>query len=192
MDRDYHLYRYFKIGTDPFKTISDLCDDEIILFMRQNFPGHEWFHAHPEKRIANRREIETWLFDNFVLAGGEPKTRHPCYFTLGKSAFLRERGSYDAEIEIPLGLFSSKNVSFTYPDSFFSSWLGRNKDDELYNQELNGRIFTIDEVLDLLSKNKIPEDGQMDTAYGYQFEFYIEAQVWDWDVLSDYVKSRKN
>jgi hypothetical protein len=191
MNRDHYLYRYFKVGTNPFKTISDLCDDEIILFMRQNFPGHEWFHAYPEKRIANRREIETWLFDKFVLAGGEPKTNHPCYFTLGKSVFLKERGSYDAEMEIPLGLFSPKNISFTYPDSFFSVWLGRNKDHELYNQELNGRVFTIEEVLNLVTGNKIPQNVQMDTAFGYQFEFYIEAQVWDWDILSNYVNSRE-
>jgi hypothetical protein len=159
--------------------------------MRQNFPGHEWFHTYPEKRIANRREIETWLFDKFVLAGGEPKTNHPCYLTLGKSAFLRERGSYDAEIEIPLGLFSPQNISFTYPDSFFSVWLSRNKDHELYNQELNGRIFTIEEVLNLVTENTIPQNVQMDTAYGYQFEFYIEAQVWDWDILSNYINSRE-
>jgi hypothetical protein len=89
MNREHYLYRYFKSGTNPFKSISDLCDDEIILFMRQNFPGHEWFHAHPEKRIANRRQIERWLFDKFIVAGGEPKTNHPCYFTLGKSAFLK-------------------------------------------------------------------------------------------------------
>jgi hypothetical protein len=75
------------------------------------------------------------------------------------------------------------NNSFTYPDSFFFVWLSRNKDHELYNQELNGRIFTIEEVLNLVTENKIPQNVQMDTAYGYKFEFYIEAQVWDWDIL---------
>jgi hypothetical protein len=119
MKIDHYLYRYFKVGTNPFKTISDLCDDEIILFMRQNFPGHEWFHAHPEKRIATRREIEMWLFDKFVIARGERKTNHPCYFTLGKSAFLRERGSYDAEIEIPLGLFPPKTSASRIRTVFF-------------------------------------------------------------------------
>jgi hypothetical protein len=29
----------------------------------------------------------------------------------------------------------------------------------------------------------------MDTAYGYKFEFYIEAQVWDWDILNKYAAS---
>jgi hypothetical protein len=31
----------------------------------------------------------------------------------------------------------------------------------------------------------------MDTAYGYRFEFYIEAQVWDWDILNNYVSRRE-
>lgn len=101
--------------------------------------------------------------------------------------FLREGGSFDAEIEIPLDLFSSKNISFTYPDSFFSEWLSRNKDHELYDNELNGKIFTMDEVFDLLTQNKIPEGAQMDTSYGYKFDFYIEAQVWDYDILNNYM-----
>ena len=190
MKSDHYLYRYFKVGTNPFTSISDLADDEIILFMRQNFPNHEWFHADPEKRIATRREIEARLFDKFVVAGGEPKTNHPCYFTFGKSAFLSECGSFDAEIEIPLRLFSPENISFTYPDSFFSAWLSRNKDHKLYNHELNGKIFTIAEVLNLLTENKIPQNVQIDTAYGYKFEFYIEAQIWDYDILNNYMAFR--
>jgi hypothetical protein len=189
MKADHFIYRYFKLGTNPFKSISDLCDAEIVLFMKENFPNHSWFHANPEKRIKTRRKIEKWLFDEFVLSGGDPKTNHPCYFTLGKSAFLRESGSFDTEIKIPLRLFSSKNISFTYPDSFFSEWLSRNKDHKLYNCELNGRIFTINEALNLLTQNKIPQNVQMDDAY-YKFEFYIEAQVWDYDILNIYMTGR--
>jgi hypothetical protein len=187
MAAEHCIYRYFKLGTDPFKTISDLGDADIVLFMKENFPDHAWFHADPEERIRRRRIIEKWLFDEFVLSGGEPKTNHPCYFTLGKSAFLKESGSFDAEIEVPLRLFSSKSISFTYPDSFFSDWLGRNKDHELYNNELNGKIFTIDEVLALLAQNKFPQNAQMDTAYGYKFDFYIEAQVWDYEILDNHL-----
>jgi hypothetical protein len=190
MKADHFIHRYFKLGTNPFKSISDLCDDEIILFMKENFPNHAWFHADPEERIKRRRRIEKWLLDEFVLSGGDPKTTNPCYFTLGKSTFLRDAGSFDAEIEIPLGLFSSKNISFTYPDSFFSEWLGRNKEHNLFNNELNGKIFTIDEVLNLLTQNKIPQNAQMDTSYGYKFEFYIEAQVWDYDILNNYMAGR--
>jgi hypothetical protein len=86
-------------------------------------------------------------------------------------------------------LFSPQNISFTYPDSFFSEWLGRNREHELYNSELNGKIFTIDEILALLAQDKIPQNVQMDTAY-YKFDFYIEAQVWDYDILNNFITGR--
>lgn len=184
MTAEHFLHRYYKLGTNPFKSISELSDDDKIQFMKENFPDHGWFHANPEKRISTRRTVENWLFDAFVRSGGEPKTHHPCYFTLGKSAFLRDEGFYDAEIQIPLHLFSSKNVNFTYPDSFFSHWLNHNRDHKCYNGELNGKLFTIDEILSLLNENKIPAHVRMD-AY-YEFEFYIEAQVWDYDIFRHY------
>jgi hypothetical protein len=185
MTANHFIYRYFKLGTHPFKSISDLGDDEIILFMSENFPDHSWFHTDPEKRIKKRREVEKWLFDEFVLSGGDPKTIHPCYFTLGKSPFLKESGFFDSEIEVPLRLFSPKNISFTYPDSFFSDWLGRNEDHKLYTRELNGKLFTLDQILDLVSQNEIPQNVRMDDSF-YPFEFYIEAQVWDYDILKRY------
>ena len=48
--------------------------------------------------------------------------------------------SQSSELKIPLKLFSTKNISFTYPDSFFSEWLAQNKEHELYNSELNGKL----------------------------------------------------
>ncbi|MCP4130816.1 MAG: hypothetical protein GY754_07525 [bacterium] len=158
--------------------------------MEEHFPNHRWFHANPEERIRNRKINEKWLYEKFLFAGGEPKTNYPCYFTLGKSLFLKNFESFDgksAEVKIPLDLFSSKNISFTYPDSFFSKWLSENKDHELYNSELNGKIFMLDEILNLLSQNKIPKNVYMDTP-NYKYHFYIESQVWDYDILEQYKK----
>ena len=56
-----------------------------------------------------------------------------------------------------------------------------------YNNELNGKVFTLDEILSLLNQNKIPKKIQMDTQY-YKYDFYIEAQVWETDQLYDYCK----
>ena len=186
MKTDLFIYRYFKPGIDPLKTISDLPDDEIVAFMKKNFPDHKWFHADPKKRISTRRRVEKWLHEKFTASGGEPKTKHPCYFTLGECSFLKERYGFDkphAELKIPLTSFSSGNISFTYPDSFFSEHLHENKDHPLYNEELNGKVFTLDEVLNLLAQNKIPRNTEMDTSFGYKYPFYIEAQVWDYGIL---------
>src|SRR5690349_12570668 len=130
MDQSLYLHRYYKEGLSPFRSISDFSDLEIVHFMQEQFPDHSWFHADPERRIANRRKIETWLYDEFLSLGGKPQTRHPCYFTLDESPFLKEFGYFEGaprEVKIPLSTFSSSNISFTYPDSFFSVWLSRNK-----------------------------------------------------------------
>jgi len=185
MIQELFLHKYYKEGLNPFRSMSDLTDDEIVCFMTAHFPGHSWFHADPKERIERRRKIESWLHHEFVLLGGRPQTEHPCYFTLNESPFLKEYGYYEGTprvIKIPLSVFSSKNVSFTYPDSFFSDWLRRNQRHPLYNRELNGKVFSMDELLVLLEAKAIPENVYMKTQSG-EFHFYIEAQVWDRDLL---------
>lgn len=145
MNRTLHLHRYYKEGLNPFRSTSNLNDNGIIDFMETHFPAHSWFHADPRNRIARRRKIESWLHHEFLLLGGKPKTEHPCYFTLNESPFLKEFGYYEGtpkEVKIPLSIFSSTNISFTYPDGFFSEWLSRNQHHALYNNQLNGRVFS--------------------------------------------------
>ncbi|MFK5913969.1 MAG: hypothetical protein QM484_06310 [Woeseiaceae bacterium] len=185
-----YLYRYFKTGMNPFKSTSELADDEILVFMKENFPNHNWFHANPKQRIRNRRKVEKWLHEEFIKTGGDPKTEHPCYFTLGASSFLKNFESFDGEsieLKIPLNEFSSKHISFTYPDSFFSEWLSRNQSHPLFNKDLNGRVFTLDGLLELLRKDAIPIDQFMYTS-SYEYQFYIEAQVWNLEDLPNKYK----
>jgi len=85
-----------------------------------------------------------------------------------------------AKLKIPLDTFSSKNISFTYPDSFFSDW--RNKSHPLYDAELNGKVFSLEQILDLLRQHAIPEDVYMDSP-DCHFHFYVEAQVWDYHLF---------
>ena len=88
MNQTLYLYRYYKEGLNPFRSTSNLNDNEIIHFMEKHFPAHTWFHADPKKRIDTRRKIERWLHHKFLLLGGKPQTKHPCYFTLDESLFL--------------------------------------------------------------------------------------------------------
>lgn len=153
--------------------------------METHFPAHAWFHADPKERIHRRRKIERWLHQEFCLLGGKPQTRHPCYFTLEESPFLKQFGCYEGtpkQVKLPLSMFSSKNISFTYPDSFFSDWLSRNRDHALYNSELSGKVFSLEQMVRLQENNVIPKDVYMETP-DYPFHFYIEAQVWDYRLL---------
>ena len=170
---------------NPFKSISELPDSEIPAFMKHYFPNHRWFHADPEQRITNRRKVEKWLYKEFVKLGGKPETTYPCYFTLGASPFLNKFESFEGktlEIKIPLKIFSPKEISFTYPDSFFSAWLNENKNHPLFNKELSGRVFTIEKLNELTRQGAIPTDQSIDTKY-YKYQFYIEAQVWNYGKL---------
>ena len=185
MNQALYLHRYYKEGLNPFRSTSDLDDHEIIQFMEKHFPIHSWFHANPKKRIDTRRRIESWLHREFLLLGGKPQTQHPCYFTLDESPMLKEFGCYEGtprEVKIPLSAFSSRNISFTYPDSFFSEWLSCNKGHALYDNELNGKVFSLEEMLVLLKNKAIPNNVYMDTPL-YKFHFYVEAQVWDYCLL---------
>jgi hypothetical protein len=171
---------------DPFKSTSEMQDIEILDFMKKHFPNHSWFHSNPEQRIRNRRKVEKWLYAEFIESGGDPKTRYPCYFTLGPSSFLKNFESFagqSIEIKIPLSEFSSKNISFTYPDSFFSDWLKQNNNHPLYDEQLNGKVITLDEILKIVRQGKIPIDQSMWTSK-YEYPFYIEAQVWDYHLLA--------
>ena len=188
MDDPLYLHRYYKDGLQPFRSTSELSDHEILRFMETHFPEHTWFHADPLARIARRRKIESWMYREFVSLGGKPETEHPCYFTLNESPFLKEFAYYEGtprEIRIPLSAFSSTNVSFTYPDSFFSEWLDRHQSDPLYLRELNGKVLSLDEMLQLLRNKAIPENVYMNTPSG-GFQFYIEAQVWDYKLLDSF------
>jgi len=88
-----------------------------------------------------------------------------------------------AKLKIPLDTFSSKNISFTYPDSFFSDWLSRPTSHPLYNAELNSKVFPLEQILDLLRQHAIPEEVYMDSP-DCHFHFYVEAQVWDYHLLN--------
>jgi len=73
MQRELFLHRYYKQGLNPFRSISDLDEREIIEFMEKEFPAHTWFHADPTKRIERRRRIERWLHNDFLWMGASRK-----------------------------------------------------------------------------------------------------------------------
>jgi hypothetical protein len=74
MNQTLYLYRYYKEGLKPFRSTSNLNDNEIIHFMEEHFPAHTWFHADPKKRIDTRRKIERWLHHQFLWSAN--RVRH--------------------------------------------------------------------------------------------------------------------
>jgi hypothetical protein len=91
------------------------------------------------------------------------------------------------EIHIPLSVFTEHDVSFTYPDSMISLWFGRDKPVEYYLPEYHGKVFTISEILSIVEAKGMPEE-EWETNLPRDFAPYIEAQVWNHELLEKYKK----
>ena len=170
-----NLYYYYKQGMEQFRTVMELPEAELIVFMQTHFPEENIFHKDPLRYITKRRETESWLHTSFCQKGGVPLLSNPIYMTLGKSCYIESLGVYTEYIEVPLSLFEPESLSFTYTDSYVSRWLAEAAH-ECFNPLRHGRVFTLAEMLTLLS-----ETAYLDwrDSNQHRYDFFVEAQVWD-------------
>lgn len=181
------LTYYHKTGTEPFRTLSILSDDEMLAIMQAEFPEDQWFHKNPQQRIAERRTTEAWLRQTFIERGGQPTLTYPLYMVLGTSDYIEEytgfAGSFSA-ISVPLAEFDASTISFTYPDSVISKRL-MVKRHSLYNSAYHGKLFLLSEIFDLVSTYQITgQEWRQQPAR--KFDYFVKAQIWDDTPLSKY------
>jgi hypothetical protein len=178
-----YLTRYYERGTDPFRTLSALPDDDALRIMAglsSDTPFGERFKD-PARYLRLRRQTEQWVRDEFVARGGRPQAAYPIPMVLGTSPWLESWVPPEyapASLRIPLAAFDEGDVSFTYPDSMISLWFGRDRPADLYLPDLHGRVFTRSEILALVAARGLPEDG-WDSRLPPDLAPYIEAQVWN-------------
>ena len=72
--------------------------------------------------LEERRSAEKWLYSELVKKGKQPHLKSPLYFVLGEcDDFFKEGGFFSGaspeNLQLPLSLFDSNMISFTYPDS---------------------------------------------------------------------------
>jgi hypothetical protein len=182
---DFLTY-YYENGSVPFRCISELPDESAVHIMRELYRRHrgsvlyERF-SHPEDYLRERRETEKWVRSEFTAKGGRPAAEHPVSMVLGSSTWI-ERNAPDrrkhGEIQLPLALFSETDVSFTFPDSMVSRWLGAARPEEYFLPDFHGKVFTLGEIRKIVEALGLPEEKwgiplPPDTGP------YIEAQVWN-------------
>lgn len=175
-----------------------------------------WVHS---GYLRDRQRVEAWLHNEFISKGKKPHLGHPLYFVLGENDdFFCKNGFFSdkdpEKLQLPLELFSSDMISFTYPDSMTS--LNIVSPPPLDTYELrprdDGRIPTLEEIEDEMRKfgdfHRKPQHGQVFTLaeiedvvgkYGlpgmkwkedpkWRIDRYIEVQVWDdrpiWEFLA--------
>lgn len=188
-----YLTHYYQRDIGPFQSLSALPDEEALKIMEalcDDTPFGSRFKD-PARYLNNRKETERWVREGFIAKGGKPQESYPIPMVLGSSKWMvanapKQEGS--AEIRIPLAVVTEFDVSFTYPDSMISSWFGREKPAEYYQPDLHGRIFNLSEILSLVATKGLPEED-WGVKMPANLAPYIEAQIWNHDLLANYAKS---
>jgi hypothetical protein len=190
IDRLIHLY---KRGTEPFRTLSALREEESISIMKSLYQAGSIFWERFEDPIAYlrlRKQIEQSIREAFIAKGGMPREAHPIYMAFGRTRWMQT--SLDAvtlatttEIEVPISLFQECDVSFTYPDSMVSFLLAREKHPDYYLPDFHGIVFTLSEIRCIIESSGLPGE-KWGTNLPGSMPNYIESQVWNHAPLIEY------
>lgn len=189
---DFLIHAY-KIGTEPFRTLSELSDEEAVGIMRGLYMEGSIFWERfedPAGYLQFRRQVEEWLRSEFIAKGGKPRSAYPIYMILGRPVWIQTlldaaTRATTVEIEVPLSLFNEWDVSFTYPDSMVSFIENDQKNAESYLPEYHGKVFTLCEIRSIVEANGLPGD-RWGMKLSSDLPNYIEAQVWNHEPLMAY------
>src|SRR5512134_1724180 len=105
-----HLLHLYKRGTEPFRTLSALPEEEAISIMRSLYRAGSIFWERFEDPLAYlrlRKQIEESIRETFITKGGRPHEAHPIYMAWGRTKWMQN--GLDAatlatttEVEVPL------------------------------------------------------------------------------------------
>ena len=188
-----HLIHFYRIGTEPFQSLSALSDRDAVQIMKGYYVEGSvlWERfKDPGQYMRARRQIEHWLHQEFIAKGGAPQESYPIYMVLGRSKWLLTAAdpatlATTAEIQVPLSLFRECDISFTYPDSMISVPMANQKESECYLPDYHGKLFTLSEICSIVESNGLPGENWGTNLPSFMPNF-IEAQVWNQEALQEY------
>ena len=178
-----YLYHYFDKSIGPFVNLSDIPMDEanaILNTIKETKPDVQSAKRHPEY-MEDRYYYEEILRTEFAKKGGIISRKSPHYMVVEHSPWLSTWFVNSAYIKISLEEFNLKTVSFTYGDSHpvFSPRVNK-----MDGKEYRKRLYTYDEMLEVIKKYGLPQDWNNDGTYGP--ERYIEAHIWSDETIGKY------
>jgi len=169
------LCHYYEAAKGPFRSLSDLSVEEAEeILERIRREGLIFASKRPADYLTIRRELEARIRALFIQKGGRPRRATPYSMCLGACAWLLEWYQDGREIRVPLAAFDSLTVSFTYGDCFPAM---RYQDGKPYR----GQVYTMAELPEVIRLYGLPQEWNKDGKLGP--ERYIEAQVWDDELL---------
>ena len=195
---DYLIHFHGK-GSPPFRSLSLLPEKDALAIMSSLYREGSVFwerFQNPCGYLSERKKVEAALYDGFVAKGGTPRTRRPIYLVLGRPKWLERAGdpvtlATTEELVVPLDIIPRDVISFTYPDSMVSAFMVEEANPAYYEPEYHGKVFTLEEIGEILERRGMPGEGWT-TRMPAHLAHYIEAQVWDHQVLHDFAAQRRH
>ena len=181
--KEMYLYHYFDKRTGPFKSLTTVSKEEaqkVMEQIKQERPNSQCASRH-DKYVQYRHNCEAILRREFAAKGGIMETLTPHYMVVEHSPWLSTWFEQCDFLKIPVEEFDLRTVSFTYGDSMptFSDSVNDGK-------EYRKKLYTYDEILQVIDKYGLPQDWNDDGAHGP--ERYIEVHVWSDKTIKKYLK----
>jgi len=181
-----YLTRYYTANIDPFVSLNDYpfekANEIKLSHCRRNNIGG--YYAQNEY-LLHRKRVEEWIHSQLIEKGGNPKYDAPIYMALGESPKgefdIRQDIQKDAiELKIPVSYLDMSAVTFTYPDSLVKFTFDENGNRTNVQLSDEPTVYLYHELEAIIKKYHV---------YDEPYEHYIEAQVWDREMLYAFLSS---
>ncbi|NJK46984.1 hypothetical protein HC931_01080 [Candidatus Gracilibacteria bacterium] len=190
-----YITHYYDEGSDILKNICSYSDEVAKKFLSNLKESGKRTWLHPGY-LEERRKVEAWLYNEFVKKGKKPYLKNPLYFVLGENDdFFQKNGFFSnvnpVKLRLPLSLFTSDAISFTYPDSMPSLAIATETTERAkrYRKPIHGQVFTLEEIAEVVRKYGMPGDKWKTEEY-WRYDRFVEVQVWDDRPIKEFLNSK--
>ncbi|MFD0675225.1 hypothetical protein [Cohnella sp. GCM10027633] len=175
----FNLYHYFDRDKGPFKNLSKLTSEVAEEISNKiKIDGDTFASQRSKDYMYIRRELESKARAQFIAKGGKPQNIFPHYLTVEACEWIASWYRNPGVVVIPWGEFLEESISFTYGDLFPTM---RYEDSKPYRKQ----VYTKNEILEVIKRFGFPQDWNVKGDQGP--ERYIEVQVWDEEVIKQYL-----
>ncbi len=176
-----HYYR-----DKPFRSLSHLPPGVVAEVLTDMAATRTLdFRLTRDEYIPQRRRIEQEMRQQFVAKGGRPRLSAPHYAILGTFSLYDDDPEQRAAI-IPLSAVPTDILSFTFTDSYFAFSDTNLRGVPIPSRPYHRQVFRLEELPRLVAEYGLPGE-RWRSEEDRRFDVYIEAQIWDEEVLQPYL-----
>ena len=165
------ITHYYYPGTDPWKNIMDLPEEEAFrkaAELAASHPGTTSFGRFADfvNYYPRRKKADEYVRNAFLRLGGKPALRNPYSFVLAECEYLKEWFDSSDKIVLDLAGIPDDRVSFTLGDSCAQIQHG-----------IEPEVLTKAMLLDRIRSCGGSVDTFLKESLGKHY--YVEVQLWD-------------